>query len=86
MRVRPQFEAALAQARDVKTHAPHCRVVLTVNEIKRLGGQRFPAAGHRPGPIRRLACRPCARVSLAELAASRSQVVTPVTEVADMVT
>ncbi|SDS98671.1 zinc finger domain-containing protein [Actinoplanes derwentensis] len=37
MRVRPQFEAALAPAREIKAHAPHCRVILTVNEMKRLG-------------------------------------------------
>ncbi len=37
MRVRPQFEAALAKARDIKAHAPHCRVIFTVNEMKRLG-------------------------------------------------
>ncbi|WP_405562669.1 recombinase family protein [Streptomyces phaeochromogenes] len=37
MRVRPQFEAALAAAREIKAHAPHCRVIFTVNEMKRLG-------------------------------------------------
>ncbi|GAA2691669.1 hypothetical protein Apa02nite_033550 [Actinoplanes palleronii] len=37
LRVRPQFEAALALAREIKAHAPHCRVILTVNEMKRLG-------------------------------------------------
>jgi DNA invertase Pin-like site-specific DNA recombinase len=36
-RGRPQFEAALALARQIKAHAPHCRVILTVNEMKRLG-------------------------------------------------
>ncbi|MEU9190549.1 recombinase family protein [Streptomyces sp. NPDC048484] len=36
-RVRPQFEAALALARQIKAHAPHCRVVFTVYEMKRLG-------------------------------------------------
>ncbi|MFE1206269.1 recombinase family protein [Streptomyces sp. NPDC058762] len=35
--VRPQFEAALALARQIKAHAPHCRVIFTVYEIKRLG-------------------------------------------------
>jgi hypothetical protein len=30
IRVRPQFEAALAAAREIKAHAPHCRVILTV--------------------------------------------------------
>jgi DNA invertase Pin-like site-specific DNA recombinase len=37
IRVRPQFEAALALARAIKAHAPHCRVILTVYEMKRLG-------------------------------------------------
>ncbi|MEU5539423.1 recombinase family protein [Streptomyces sp. NPDC020362] len=37
VRVRPQFEAALAAARGIKAHAPHCRVVFTVYEMKRLG-------------------------------------------------
>ncbi|MFI0735327.1 hypothetical protein ACH4S9_41040 [Streptomyces sp. NPDC021225] len=37
MRVRPQFEAAPAAARGIRTHAPHCRVILTVYEMKRLG-------------------------------------------------
>ncbi|MFF1358533.1 recombinase family protein [Streptomyces sp. NPDC058297] len=37
VRVRPQFEAALAAARDIKAHAPHCRVIFTVNEMKSLG-------------------------------------------------
>ncbi|MHB8186349.1 MAG: recombinase family protein [Dermatophilaceae bacterium] len=37
VRVRPQFEAALALAREIKAHAPHCRVMLTVYEMKRLG-------------------------------------------------
>ncbi|MFI6523744.1 recombinase family protein [Streptomyces uncialis] len=37
IRVRPQFEAALTAAREVKAHAPHCRVILTVYEMKRLG-------------------------------------------------
>jgi hypothetical protein len=32
VRVRPQFEAALAPARQIKAHAPHCRVILTVYE------------------------------------------------------
>ncbi len=35
--MRPQFEAALALARQIKAHAPHCRVILTVYEMKRLG-------------------------------------------------
>lgn len=37
VRVRPKFEAALEQCRAIKAHAPHCRVILTVNEMKRLG-------------------------------------------------
>lgn len=37
VRVRPKFEQALALARQIKAHAPHCRVILTVYEMKRLG-------------------------------------------------
>jgi DNA invertase Pin-like site-specific DNA recombinase len=37
VRVRPQFEKAIALAREIKAHAPHCRVILTVYEMKRLG-------------------------------------------------
>ncbi|MEV0633123.1 recombinase family protein [Nonomuraea wenchangensis] len=37
VRVRPQFEAALSLARQIKAHAPHCRVIFTVYEMKRLG-------------------------------------------------
>jgi DNA invertase Pin-like site-specific DNA recombinase len=37
IRVRPKFEAALEAARQIKAHAPHCRVILTVYEMKRLG-------------------------------------------------
>ncbi|WP_449657210.1 recombinase family protein [Streptomyces hazeniae] len=37
VRVRPQFEEALRTAREVKAHAPHCRVIFTVYEMKRLG-------------------------------------------------
>ncbi|WP_329467208.1 recombinase family protein [Streptomyces sp. NBC_01431] len=37
IRVRPQFEAALALAREIKAHAPHGRVLFTVYEMKRLG-------------------------------------------------
>ncbi|MGW7478026.1 recombinase family protein [Nonomuraea muscovyensis] len=37
VKVRPQFEAALALARQIKAHAPHCRVIVTVYEMKRLG-------------------------------------------------
>ncbi|WP_224389188.1 recombinase family protein [Pseudonocardia sp. ICBG1293] len=36
-RVRPKFEAALEAARQIKAHAPHCRVIFTVYEMKRLG-------------------------------------------------
>ncbi|MFJ2020497.1 recombinase family protein [Streptomyces nodosus] len=37
VRVRPQFEQALRTARKIKAHAPHCRMILTVYEMKRLG-------------------------------------------------
>ncbi|MGW3499084.1 zinc finger domain-containing protein [Streptomyces sp. NPDC001020] len=37
IRVRPQFEEALKTAREIKAHAPHCRVLFTVFEMKRLG-------------------------------------------------
>jgi DNA invertase Pin-like site-specific DNA recombinase len=37
VKVRPQFEKALGLAREIKAHAPHCRVILTVYEMKRLG-------------------------------------------------
>ncbi|MGW6843848.1 recombinase family protein [Streptomyces sp. NPDC054958] len=37
VRGRPQFEAALALARQIKAHAPHRRVIFTVYEMKRLG-------------------------------------------------
>ncbi|WP_267242271.1 recombinase family protein [Streptomyces sp. PR69] len=37
IRVRPQFEQALKTAREIKAHAPHCRVLFTVFEMKRLG-------------------------------------------------
>ncbi|MEU1342965.1 recombinase family protein [Streptomyces sp. NPDC005827] len=37
VRVRPQFERALRTAREIKAHAPHCRVIVTVYEMKRLG-------------------------------------------------
>ncbi|WP_037935328.1 recombinase family protein [Streptosporangium roseum] len=36
IRVRPQFEAALTLAREIKAHAPHCRVLFPVYEMKRL--------------------------------------------------
>ncbi|WP_327357969.1 recombinase family protein [Streptomyces sp. NBC_01304] len=35
--VRPQFEGDLKTAREIKARAPHYRVILTVNEMKRLG-------------------------------------------------
>ncbi|WP_207386395.1 recombinase family protein [Protofrankia symbiont of Coriaria ruscifolia] len=37
IRIRPKFEAALDLCRQIKAHAPHCRVLLTVYEMKRLG-------------------------------------------------
>ncbi|MEV5755140.1 recombinase family protein [Actinoallomurus sp. NPDC052308] len=37
VRVRPEFENALEACRQIKAHAPHCRVILTVYEMKRLG-------------------------------------------------
>lgn len=37
VRVRPKFEAALEACRQIKAHAPRCRVILTVFEMKRLG-------------------------------------------------
>jgi len=37
LKVRPRFEAALAAAREIKAHAPHCRVIFTVYEMKRPG-------------------------------------------------
>jgi len=37
VRVQPKFEAALEPCRQIKAHGPHCRVVLTVCEMKRLG-------------------------------------------------
>ncbi|MDQ0986941.1 recombinase family protein [Streptomyces sp. V2I9] len=37
IRVRPKFEEAPRTAWEVKAHAPHCRVIFTVYEMKRLG-------------------------------------------------
>jgi DNA invertase Pin-like site-specific DNA recombinase len=37
VRVRPKFEEALDTCRRIKAHALHCRVILTVYEMKRLG-------------------------------------------------
>ncbi|WUS12320.1 recombinase family protein [Streptomyces sp. NBC_01260] len=58
VRVRPRFEEALRTAREVKAHAPHCRVIFTVYEMKRLGrdaAELTALADHltahgRPGP------------------------------------
>ncbi|MBO2456851.1 recombinase family protein [Actinomadura violacea] len=54
VRVRPEFENALEACRQIKTHAPHRRVILTVYEMKRLHrtdrARRSPHhARHRPG-------------------------------------
>jgi DNA invertase Pin-like site-specific DNA recombinase len=49
VRVRPQFEATLALARQINAHAPHCRVILTVYEMKRLGRDAAELIG--PGRI-----------------------------------
>jgi len=49
IRVRPQFGAALALAREIKGRAPHCRVIVTVCEMKRLGrdtAELTALAGH----------------------------------------
>ncbi|GAA4386364.1 hypothetical protein GCM10023088_57220 [Actinomadura verrucosospora] len=37
VRIRPEFENALEACRQIKARAPHCRVILTVYEMKRLG-------------------------------------------------
>ncbi|MCY1214758.1 hypothetical protein D9M72_265850 [compost metagenome] len=37
VRVRPKFEAALQAAGQIKAHAPHCRAIIPVYEMKRLG-------------------------------------------------
>jgi DNA invertase Pin-like site-specific DNA recombinase len=37
IRVPPKFEEALKTAREIKAHAPHCRIIFTVYEMKRLG-------------------------------------------------
>ncbi|WP_246460902.1 recombinase family protein [Streptomyces himalayensis] len=37
VRIRPKFEAALKAAREIKAHALHCRGIVTVYEMKRLG-------------------------------------------------
>ncbi|MER6399339.1 recombinase family protein [Kitasatospora sp. NPDC001603] len=59
VRVRPQFEAALTVAREIKAHAPHCRVLFTVYEMKRLGrdAAELTARSTRPGRRPRPAAR-----------------------------
>ncbi|MFE5028244.1 recombinase family protein [Streptomyces sp. NPDC056656] len=37
IKVSPQFEEALKTAREIKARVPHCRVIFTVFEMKRLG-------------------------------------------------
>ncbi|MEV5085165.1 recombinase family protein [Streptomyces sp. NPDC056159] len=77
VRVRPQFEAALALARQIKAHAPHCRVVFTVYEMKRLGRDAAEltaphaqaAAAYRPPSARPRAGRP-ARIGRAPTSTS----------------
>jgi hypothetical protein len=52
VRVRPQFEVALRTAREIKAHTPHCRVIFTVYEMKRLGrdaAELTALAGPLPG-------------------------------------
>ncbi|MER6983881.1 hypothetical protein ABT317_44765, partial [Streptomyces carpinensis] len=56
VRVRPQLEAALALARQIKAHTPHCRVIFTVYEMKRLG--RDAAAPDAKGCAGSPAARP----------------------------
>src|SRR5664279_2390795 len=46
MRVRPKLQAALEAVRQIKAHAPHCRVILTVYEMKRLGRDSAALADH----------------------------------------
>jgi DNA invertase Pin-like site-specific DNA recombinase len=49
VRVRPTFEEAPRTVREVKAHAPHCRVIFTVYEMKRLGrdaAELTPLADH----------------------------------------
>ncbi|GAA3415615.1 recombinase family protein [Streptosporangium vulgare] len=41
-----QFEAELALARQIKAHAPHCRVIFTVYEMKRLGRDAAELTAH----------------------------------------
>ncbi|WP_328934803.1 hypothetical protein [Streptomyces sp. NBC_00228] len=42
-------EMALRTAREVKAHAPHCRVVFTVYEMKRLGRDAAELTAARKG-------------------------------------
>jgi DNA invertase Pin-like site-specific DNA recombinase len=46
VRVRPQFEDALTTAREIKAHPPHCRVIFTVYEMKRLGRDAAELTAH----------------------------------------
>ncbi|MBB5782277.1 hypothetical protein HD596_009033 [Nonomuraea jabiensis] len=55
--MRPEFEKALAAVRQIEAHAPHCRVILTVYEMK---GARMARCGGR-WPWR---CRCCCRASV----------------------
>ncbi|WP_323806088.1 hypothetical protein [Streptomyces sp. MB09-01] len=48
VRVRPQFEAALAAAREIKAHAPHCRVILTVYDEAARPRRRRTHRARRP--------------------------------------
>ncbi|WP_328380559.1 recombinase family protein (plasmid) [Streptomyces sp. NBC_00440] len=51
VRVRPHFEAALTTTWEIKAHAPHCRVIFNVYEMKRLGHDAAElTAPHRPRP------------------------------------
>ena len=46
VQVRPRFGAALETCRQIKAHAPHCRVILTVNEMKRLARDSAELTAH----------------------------------------
>ncbi|MGP3756861.1 recombinase family protein [Streptomyces sp. IBSNAI001] len=48
VRVRPKFEEALRTARKTKAHAPHCRVIFTVYEMKRPRRRRTYRARRPP--------------------------------------
>ncbi|WP_443049312.1 zinc finger domain-containing protein [Streptomyces sp. NBC_00316] len=43
IRVRPKFEEALGTAREVKAHAPHCRVIFTVHPSLSCGRSSSPS-------------------------------------------